>query len=175
MNFSEDALRRKRVMFHHVRVRDVVERIVRERQRLAREIAMAVIHAAIGDGFTKCSCVWSVIHGGGAAAEPPRVNRERAELRAHIEQPRHLIFWSVRQDVRQDSNLSPAVAQAIANPFREIRRDARVARNGFEDGFETIESGKRLGHRVAGGIVHDLRAGLRGSTGGNAPSYSHRC
>jgi hypothetical protein len=51
MNFGEHALWRKRVMLYHVRLRREVERIVRGRQRLEPEIALAIIYAAIQDGF----------------------------------------------------------------------------------------------------------------------------
>ena len=88
---------------------------------VAPEIALAIFHTAIRDGFAKRFCVHSVIQGRGAPAELGRVNRERAELRANVEQPWRLIFGSVGQDVAQDSNLLHAVAQRIANPIREIR------------------------------------------------------
>ena len=141
MNFGEHALGRKLVMLDHVRVRREVERMVRERQRLAPKIALAIIHAAIRDGFAKRFCVHSVIHGRGAPAELGRVNRQRAELRANVEEPRRLMFGCVRQDVPQDANFSPAVAQGIANPFREIRGNPRVAGDRLENLLEAFERG----------------------------------
>jgi len=152
MNFGEHALRRKRVMLYHVCVGREVERIVCEWQRLEAEIALAIIHAAIRDGFVKRFCVHSVIHGRGAPAEPRPVNRERAELRANVEQPWRLIFGSVGQDVAQDSNLSPAVAQRIANPIREIRRNPRVARDCLEHVLEAFERGKLALHYISTGV-----------------------
>jgi hypothetical protein len=103
--FDKHALRQKRAMLYHVRVRREIERIVRERQWLVPEIALAIIHTTIRDGFAKCFWVHSVIQGPGTPTELRRVNRERAELRTNIEQPWRLIFGSLRQDVPQDSNL----------------------------------------------------------------------
>ncbi len=141
MNFCQHAFRRKCVMLHDVRVRREVERIAGEGKRLAPEIAFAIIHAKISDGSAKRRRVHSVIEGRDAEAELRRVNREGSELRANIDQLRSLIRGSVRLEVPEDSDLSAAVPQGVADPRREIRRDSRVAGNRLENLREAFERG----------------------------------
>jgi len=86
-------------------------------------------------------------------------------LRANVEQPRRLIFGSVGQDVAQDSNLLHAVAQRIANPIREIRRNPRVAGDRLENLLEASECGALGAYYIATSQRRDFKHKLEPERG----------
>src|SRR5882672_1539605 len=140
VNFTQDSLRRKRMVLNHVGVRHEVKLVVRKRQRLSPNVTLLVVDAVVGNHLLKNFCGRPIVYGRRVAPEFHGVYGQRTELRPHIQHA----GWSrargsMTQDITQDSILSPARPDAPPNPIGKIGRHSRIARDQLENLFETVQ------------------------------------